>query len=408
MNDKINNAIYYPMLVSQGGTTGKMSREEDASIWKTYITLSKLKQDVLTDQQISLQIIKLQEQYKLQDQSIAYISLFIRKIFFGELQMAECEAKIGGMLTTTNGGDPNQAKAIVEFIQKEILTIQPKPRTEEVSEEVSTPAKTVNMPLLQAMSKYEQLGNQLITNERIRIKSQSDPVRPSLVYWVKYYRDELGVGVHDSVQRGNFLFRSENGKRLSVEERERVNLILKSVEENYPLQIDTEKMEIVFPNFATPKKEPFTISSGAKIIKGPELGTAIENETRATPVKPVVAAPRQFTAPDPVGKKNLNPYQSGSFVISQNFQKGEALPVPEKGGMRFSSSHVFPAEKEKGAEQREVAVEQAAEILTNQASVSSAPPSSPVQTAAQVASIKPNPFRIRPVSSQSQEAVFKN
>src|SRR3990167_4256207 len=58
--------------------------------------------------------------------------------------------------------------------------------------------ETVYLPLLQALPKYKNLGNQLITRERIKVKSQAEPVRPSLFYWLKYYRDELGIGQHSS------------------------------------------------------------------------------------------------------------------------------------------------------------------------------------------------------------------
>jgi hypothetical protein len=63
------------------------------------------------------------------------------------------------------------------------------------------------------------------------------------------YRDELGVGYHDPVLRAKFLFNSPNAKNISSDEREQLNLILRSVEENAPLDIDISKMEIIFPSF---------------------------------------------------------------------------------------------------------------------------------------------------------------
>lgn len=102
------------------------------------------------------------------------------------------------------------------------------------------------LSLLQALGKYQNLGNQQITGSKIAIKGQNDPVRPTIFNWLKAYRDELGVGRHDAVVRGNFLFHSINGKGLSAEERERLGMILKSLDENVPVSVDPGKQEIVF------------------------------------------------------------------------------------------------------------------------------------------------------------------
>ncbi len=184
--------------------------------------------------------------------------------------------------------------------------------------ELSGIASTVKMPLLQALSKYENLGNQLITNERIKIKSQPEPVRPSLLYWIKYYRDELGIGHHSTVDRGNFLFRSENGKRLSPEERERVNLVLKSVEENYPVDIDTEHSEIIFPAF-------------------------VASAPRPQPVPQAVSQPAPVATPLPRPKPAFNFGQGG--MMSGAEVKSAPKDTPAPGNLSFTSKHVFPAEK---------------------------------------------------------------
>lgn len=183
---------------------------------------------------------------------------------------------------------------------------------------LSGESEKVRMPLLQALSKYENLGNQLITNERIKIKSQPEPVRPSLLYWIKYYRDELGIGHHSTVDRGNFLFRSENGKRLSPEERERVNLVLKSVEENYPVDIDTEHSEIIFPAF-------------------------VASAPRPQPVPQAVSQTAPVATPVPRPKPAFNFGQGG--MMSGTEVKSAPKDAPAPGNLSFTSKHIFPAEK---------------------------------------------------------------
>jgi hypothetical protein len=54
--------------------------------------------------------------------------------------------------------------------------------------------KTVRLPLLKAMSEYRHLSEQPITNEKIKLKSSPEPVRPSLGNWLRSYREEIGIG----------------------------------------------------------------------------------------------------------------------------------------------------------------------------------------------------------------------
>lgn len=368
MDIRAEKTIYFPMLVPSSGRNEVMSREENQAVWKKFYAISPVTQDRITDERMPVKMRELQEKYKLSDDFVGMISFYVRQIFFEELSLPDAETNLKNILVSS-GDDGNKASLILEFIQKEILTLKPKPKVEEVSpEEVKPQAVTVRLPLLQALSKYEQLGNQLVTRERIKIKSQPDPVRPSLLYWIKYYRDELGIGHHDSVQRGNFLFRSENGRRLSPEERERVNLVLKSVEENMPLEIDTEKSEIVFPVFEVP-----------------------------SPARPQQAAPQTFeSAPKraPAPASPTNPaFSFGRGSMAQGAASVPSTPaptsLPQSGGeMSFSSKHVFPAEKQGVASRSAVPITPASSVN--------------IPTGAQTIP-RANPFRIRPVSLGQEE-----
>ncbi|MBP7822317.1 MAG: hypothetical protein KA034_00690 [Candidatus Moranbacteria bacterium] len=107
-------------------------------------------------------------------------------------------------------------------------------------------SEKVSLPLLKALGKFEKLGGQQVTNSKIVVKGQNDPVRPTIFNWLRAYRDELGVGAHDSVTRGQFLFHSLNGKGLSSDERDQVGMLLKSIDENSPLTIDAGRQEVIF------------------------------------------------------------------------------------------------------------------------------------------------------------------
>ena len=357
---------YYPMLFveeQEGTAFDVLSR-----MWQRYAVLPQEQKDILMSDEIVEKIFALQQKLSLSDAAIGKVTMTIRKLFLGEIDKASLEIRLAEELLAAGMSERSQIQGITQYIQKEILTIKPQPKVEEVEEAEEKPqAVTVKMPLLQALSQYEQLGNQLISRERIKIKSQSEPVRPSLLHWVKYYRDELGVGHHDSVQRGNFLFRSENGKRLSAEERERVNLVLKSVEENFPLEIDTERSEIIFPVFHTPapQSQLRPVQSGAPQASTPQANPAFS-----------------------FGRNAMTAHTPSPVIASQG------------GEMSFSSKHVFPAEKTaqtaQTAQTTPAPAPQAVPQRMNQPTSVNAP------TGAQTVP-RANPFRIRPVSLGKEE-----
>jgi hypothetical protein len=250
--------------------------------------------------------------------------------------------------------------------------------------------KTVNIPLLQAISKYEKLGNQLITAERIKVKSQAEPVRPSLLYWLKYYRDELGIGQHSGVERGEFLFRSENGKKLSAEERERVSLVLKSVEDYLPLAIDAERQEIIFPvfrgvvtdNARKPDVVLDTMLAGNYAQAFPSATRPDQNAAKAFPS----IAPNSYR-----GNVGRGAYSVPSLPIAPVRQSSDGSSRMASGptNVSFSAGHIFPAEKE--------AEENKAPTL---------PASRPVSGLASSPTSLPENFRIRPMSHGRDESVL--
>lgn len=363
---KVKQRRYYPMIVSENGTEDKISSELYDAIWGKFDSLPTQKQDALTSYEIANQLVELQKKFLLSDNIIGMVSLLVRKLFFGELDLAGAEAKIGSLLTQTPGGDPNKAKDIVAFIDREILHLVPKPVIEAVKS-VEQPKATgaIKKPLLSALAEYPRLGDQNITANRIKTKQAPEPVRGSLTNWIHYYRDELGIGFHDQVKRGQFLFQSENGKRLSGEERERLNLILKSIEEEFPLDIDTDRQLIVFPlgspelqhqSPQTPKgaTEPLQSPKGVSqpqsfvVPKGmsrPGRSTVPSQSASWAIPKPAIA----FNYGRPVAASSqVNPSQVPKQVDGKSrFMEVNSKPAENiaDATLRFSTGHVLPSEK---------------------------------------------------------------
>ncbi len=327
------------MLVSENGTAEVMPSEVSEPLWEKLRSLSIDRQNILVSPELHQKLLELKGRLALQDAAIGYVSLVIRKIFFQELDFSGAEKKISSMLTAGGFDNPNQARGIIEFIQKEILTIKPVKRIESKETESPLPkAKTVRLPLLKAMSEYRHLSEQLITNEKIKLKASLEMVRPSLGNWLRSYREEIGIGFHETAQRGNFLFQSQNGKRLSNGERARLNLILKSVEEEYPLEIDVTHETIIFP---------------------PSGDASMElTQIKAQPMNPIIR-PRGL----PTDSKSIHPSANSATqavvsdtqkpAVTQSFKPFfKKITPPEKNvsgkTLHFSTGHVLPAEREAG------------------------------------------------------------
>lgn len=102
------------------------------------------------------------------------------------------------------------------------------------------------LPLSDALSQFPNLGEQNVTSSQLKLRYFPEPVRPSIKNWITDYRDNFGAGKHSPIDRGNFLFHSENGKTLSAFDRQRLGAILKSLDEQTLLVVDGETQKIVF------------------------------------------------------------------------------------------------------------------------------------------------------------------
>lgn len=288
------------------------------------------------------------------------------------------------------------------------------------------------LSLLAALGKYARLGEQAITSSKLSLKGSPEPVRGNLVNWLKVYRDELGVGYHDPVLRAKFLFNSPNAKAITSEERERLNLILRSVEENAPLDIDLQKMEIIFPSFTVtePKAAPVVapVSSPSAAVSAPTPAAAPKRQgmfSSTFTIRPTTSGAQTPSASGSTAPVGPAPTQGGfrvgkgmhftSLESKPSAPTPPAVPVPiappapmapkpmaqsqpAEGGFSFSSKHAFPAER---AEEGGMSINRpSGETLPSGQAFfkGNAAASAPAAPAPKPAKPPMSPFQIRPVS----------
>ena len=225
-------------------------------------------------------------------------------------------------------------------------------KRENEQEEKSAPqenvSQTVSLPLLDALAKYQRLSEQTVTEDRLVVKGESVPVRGSVRNWLRNYRDSVGIRKHSTVERGQFLFQSENTKRLESAECERLSLVLRSLDENTPVSIDVERQEIVFPAFEEKGSASLAPSEGVSVPaletsfrpleKFPAAQTpirkALEWDAKSAERMPLSGTVPAPTAPAPRAKETV--------ISNSSLSSG--------GNISFSSSHVLPSEKENNSQ----------------------------------------------------------
>lgn len=92
---------------------------------------------------------------------------------------------------------------------------------------------------------FPKVSDQEITREPIKFIN-GEVVRPTISNWLSDYQSYSGAGRHEIGERSNYLLRSPNVQNLSLEERVRLGLVLRSHDEGYILTISTKEQEILF------------------------------------------------------------------------------------------------------------------------------------------------------------------
>jgi hypothetical protein len=391
---------FYPLFLSKDGFGMVQSDEENRDIWNSVDALNKIEKSTILSNEIAESFFLLEKQFSLNQETTHSVIVATRSVLLKKKSPSELFGELKSIFS-----DEQIAKNIYEYIEKNIFTLKVIEQDEETeADKESIPeSPKVKMALLQALAKFPNLGNQMISQERIKVKSQPEPVRGSLYNWIKCYRDELGIGQHSTVERGQFLFRSENGRKLQAGEREQANLILKSIEENLPLDIDPERQVIVFPALAlaTAKStesdkikmpEEYAMSASATPVATP--GSTEQSVSRVIPEVSEEITSRELFTPKPaparvVTSENAaqkfqptqSPYEKivipsqdmtsdtplpSSIDVSNAAEKLKREPKPEwikgaftqesipdkvkaepvSGAMSFSLNHVLPVEQE--------------------------------------------------------------
>jgi hypothetical protein len=314
---------YDPLLVKLDDQGLPLSADESVLMWKELGRLPEETQQLLVSDAVAEKMMQVQRMFRVDHENMLRISVLVRYYYFQKISLQEFQRR----MEASFGRVVERFGPMLAFLVQEVLTLRPKPKDAEEG------SRLVESPLLDALAKYPRLNDQAVTGSRIRVKSEKEPVRPSVRNWLRAYRDVLGVRRHTAVERGRFLFQSENAKRLAAEERERLAALLGALDDGTPLAVDPARQEIVFSRLPAPAALP---------DPGPLAGSVPLNlpvrESGDVPVAASRPAP-SVSYPNPsLGTASDTPIKSFNFATSPTVSRAQSV--------RFSSGHVLPAEKD--------------------------------------------------------------
>ena len=219
-------------------------------------------------------------------------------------------------------------------------------------QETKTISNKIQLTIQEALQQYPDAGEQDLTLNPLKLKYFANSVRPSIKNWITDFHDNMGAGKHSAIDRGNYLFHSENGKKLTPVERQKLSAILKSLDEKTPISFNPESKKIIFQN----EELASGVNPGSYGMQSKQGAESDIESVNRRLEKAALAEDNYFQIP----KKETLHENSG---FSPNFvdepkvsflskQKNESTPqgnfkdFSSAGGkLSFSSPHKFPNEQ---------------------------------------------------------------
>ncbi|MFA7319285.1 MAG: hypothetical protein WC022_01675 [Parcubacteria group bacterium] len=287
-------------------------------IQEKFLTLSEDIKDKMVSPQTSDEIKKIGQSYDLTLLQLADISRAIRSYYFSELSKEDFINYLAKEIPT----DMVKAQEITRAVFQRIIN--------DNSQEIENQAKTEKLSLPAALQKYPEVGEQLVTSNRILLNRFPEPARPSIKNWIADYTFTMGFDPHDSAARGTYLFQNKNTRNLNRQDQNNLSHILRAFDTNESIEINTTLKQVIFPRLVMEKKPAPETPRRA-------FSDPIPSEPEKKPDYPTAPSPRKGSgllqrahsanfSPQKnsiVLKSTTTPAPSGTFIIAR-----KNLPAP--------------------------------------------------------------------------------
>ena len=320
--------------------------EQFRNRWAKVDKLRPEKKTILSSDETISQIENLQKSYQLNYEETCDFSRLIRALVFRDIPINKIDFIIQKKIPKLS-----QNLSEIKNIINDILFQKPVLENKD-EQETKTISNKIQLTIQEALQQYPDAGEQDLTLNPLKLKYFANSVRPSIKNWITDFHDNMGAGKHSAIDRGNYLFHSENGKKLTPVERQKLSAILKSLDEKTPISFNPESKKIIFQN----EELASGVNPGSYGMQSKQGAESDIESVNRRLEKAALAEDNYFQIP----KKETLHENSG---FSPNFvdepkvsflskQKNESTPqgnfkdFSSAGGkLSFSSPHKFPNEQ---------------------------------------------------------------
>lgn len=289
------------------------SESEFRNRWEKIRGLAEEKRQILCSDFTVDQIEEIEKKFGLEYEDTCNVSRLVRGIVCGDLQSSQIEEFLSQSLRNVSKQNFNEIKSVILKIISQDLVQESRPKQKSYD----------FLPINEALQKYPQIGEQNVTSSQLKLKYFPSPVRPSIKNWITDFHDNMGAGKHGAIDRGNYLFHSENGKRLGSSERQKLSVILKSLEERTPLSIDPERQMVAFESMKMVQDSDINNNENAG-MRHEALGSVQNATVKTGPVPKRMFEQREEDIRNRVlGKAGYAQNSDGNRVESVNLKKQE-------------------------------------------------------------------------------------
>ncbi|MDX9856043.1 MAG: hypothetical protein WCZ08_02060 [Parcubacteria group bacterium] len=206
-----------------------------------FLKLPENVKDKLVSYETADKIKNIGKHYNLNLLQMAPIARIVRSYYFGEVK----EEEFADVLAEEIGIDRKSAEEIARYVVERIINTEVRSLSTE---------KIVKLTLMQAIEKYPEIQDQIISEGLLKLQGKENLVKGSIRNWIRDYYNTVGAGNTDLMKRSSYIYYSQNSKNISNAEKQKLSVILKSLDENVPLEVDLMKKEIVFKESASARR----------------------------------------------------------------------------------------------------------------------------------------------------------
>jgi len=209
-----------------------------------FIKLPEAVKDKLLSHETSEKIKAIGRNYNLELLQMAPIARVIRSYYFAEVKLED----FANVIEKESKIKKEEAESIAKYIIDRIINKDVKPQVTVKKEKIT---------IARAMEKYPEIKRQHLTGAFLETGGKA--FSPTIENWIGDYFSVVGAGNRDVMKRSSYLYHSKNVKGLNATERQKLSKILKSLDEEFLLEVDIDKKEIVFDLMPAENKNKFLI-----------------------------------------------------------------------------------------------------------------------------------------------------